>query len=359
MYLQHFEINDYPFRLTPDTDYLYMSPAHSRAKAYMDYAIFNRVGLVVITGEIGSGKTTLIKKILSELDEKKILVAKIFQTQLDDIQILQFILLEFGINPFNKKKVELLDLINKYLVERHKEGKQTLLIIDDAQNLTIRALKELVLLSGIETQKEKMLHIILVGQPELNVALETPDMEHLLQRVSLRYHVRPLTKNETFDYIKFRLKVAGGDSRKIFESDVMSSIYECSRGIPRLINTLCDNSMTIAYADDKKRIDKKLFDDVLLELQWNKDFSSNKCPSVNNINSEISKNNLNEKNILSSDFQNESRELSNITKQLTRIANALEKNNISSSAITKTLNPGTSGKSVAKKKGIVKKVNAK
>ena len=355
MYLQHFEINDYPFRLTHDTDYLYMSPVHSRAKAYMDYAIFNRVGLVVITGEIGSGKTMLIKKILSELDEKKVVVAKIFQTQLDDIQILQFILLEFGLNPFNKKKVELLDLMNKYMVERHKEGKQTLLIIDDAQNLTIRALKELVLLSGVETQKEKMLHIILVGQPELNVALETPDMEHLLQRVSLRYHVRPLTKNETFDYIKFRLKVAGAYSRKIFESDVMNSIYECSGGVPRLINTLCDNSMTIAYADNKKCIDKNVFDDVLLELQWNKDFSSNKRPGVDNINSEKSKNNLNEKNILSSDFQSESSELSNITKQLTRIANALEKNNMSS-AITKTLNPSkATGKSVAEKRKLLKK----
>ena len=358
MYLQHFEINDHPFRLTPDTDYLYMSPVHSRAKAYMDYAIFNRVGLVVITGEIGSGKTTLIKKILSEIDEKKVVVAKIFQTQLDDVQVLQFILLEFGLNPFNKNKVELLDLISKHLVESHIEGKQILLIIDDAQNLTMRALKELVLLSGIETQKEKMLHIILVGQPELNVALDTPDMEHLLQRVSLRYHVRPLTKNETFDYIKFRLKVAGGDSRKIFESDVINSVYECSGGIPRLINTLCDNSMTIAYADDKKRIDKSVFDDVLLELQWNKDFSSNKYPSVNNINSVAGENNLNN-NISPSDSQNESRELSNITKQLTRIANALEKNNISSSAITKALSLGASGKSVAEKKKIVKKVSAK
>ena len=135
MYIDHFGLKDYPFRITPDTDYLYMSAAHSRAKAYMDYAIFNREGFVVITGEIGSGKTTLIKKLLSEIDDS-ILVAEIFQTQLDEVELLQAILVEFGLNPFGAKKVELLSMVNQFLVDSYLSGKQVLLIIDDAQNLS-------------------------------------------------------------------------------------------------------------------------------------------------------------------------------------------------------------------------------
>jgi len=131
--MEYFGLNDHPFRITPDTDYLYMSSAHSRAKAYMEYAIFNREGFVIITGEIGSGKTTLIKKLLTELDEN-VLVAKIFQTQLNEVELLQAILVEFGLNPFSARKVELLSMLNQFLVNSYLDGKQILLIIDDAQN---------------------------------------------------------------------------------------------------------------------------------------------------------------------------------------------------------------------------------
>lgn len=154
MYLEYFGLKDYPFRITPDTDYLFMSSAHSRAKSYMEYAIFNREGFVVITGEIGSGKTTLVKKLLSELDDN-VLVAKIFQTQLDEVELLQAILVEFGLNPFNAKKVELLNMLNQFLVNSFLEGKQLLLLIDDAQNLNKRVLEEITMLSSVETQKRK------------------------------------------------------------------------------------------------------------------------------------------------------------------------------------------------------------
>ena len=268
MYIDYFGLKDYPFRITPDTDYLYMSSAHSRAKAYMEYAIFNREGFVVITGEIGSGKTTLIKKLLTELDEN-VIVAKIFQTQLDEVELLQAILVEFGMNPFSAKKVELLNMLNQFLVNSYLDGKQILLIIDDAQNLSKRVLEEVTMLSGVETQKEKILHVILVGQPELNHKLEAPDMEQLLQRVSLRYHVRALSQDKTKEYVEHRLNVAGIDT-KLFSDDVYSEIYEYSGGIPRLINTLCDTSLTCAYADSKQCVDVDEMDSAIKELQWKK-----------------------------------------------------------------------------------------
>lgn len=266
MYIDYFGLKDFPFRITPDTDYLYMSPAHSRAKAYMEYAIFNREGFVVITGEIGSGKTTLIKKLLTEIDEN-IIVAKIFQTQLDEVEILQAILVEFGLNPFSAKKVELLNMINQFLVNSYLDGKQVLLIIDDAQNLSKRVLEEITMLSSVETQKEKILHVILVGQPELNQKLEAPDMEQLLQRVSLRYHVRALTLDETKEYIQHRLKVAG-IKEQLFSEEIYPKIYEYSGGIPRLINTLCDTGLTCAFADNKFVVDVEEFNDSINELQW-------------------------------------------------------------------------------------------
>jgi len=148
---------------------------HSRAKAYMEYAIFNKEGFVVITGEIGAGKTTLIKKLLSEIDDN-VIVAKIFQTQLNEIELLQAILVEFGMNPFRAKKVELLSMLNQFLVDSYLDNKQVLLIIDDAQNLSKGVLQEVTMLSSVETQKEKILHVILVGQPELNQKLESADM---------------------------------------------------------------------------------------------------------------------------------------------------------------------------------------
>ncbi len=266
MYLEHYALNDYPFRLTPDTDYLYMSSAHSRALAYMEYAIFNREGFVVVTGEIGSGKTTLIKKLLNDLNEN-VIVAKLFQTQLDEVELLQAILVEFGLNPFTAKKVELLNMINQFLIDSYNEDRQVLLIIDDAQNLNKRVLEEITMLSGVETQKEKILHVILVGQPELNHKLESSDMEQLLQRISLRYHVRSLSDEEVRSYVLHRLSVAGVDS-KLFDEELYPEIIEYTGGIPRLINTLCDKILTCGYADDRLYLDKTDFQNALNELQW-------------------------------------------------------------------------------------------
>lgn len=267
MYLEHFELNDFPFRLTPDTDYLYMSPSHSRAISYMEYAVFNQEGFVVITGEIGSGKTTLIQKLLSEMDES-INVAKVFQTQLDEVEFLQSVLVEFGMNPFSAKKVELLNMLNQFLVDSYMNQKRVVLIVDDAQNLSNRVLEEICMLSGVETQKEKILHVILVGQPELNKNIESPEMQQLLQRVSLRYHMRALTESEQVKYIEHRLGVAG-NKKKIFHDDVYSFMFKYTGGIPRLINTLCDTALTCAYADGELNVSLDTLKIAVEELQWN------------------------------------------------------------------------------------------
>jgi type II secretory pathway predicted ATPase ExeA len=267
MYLEHFGLATQPFRLTPDSDFLFMSESHSRAKVYMDYTVWNREGFVVITGEIGCGKTTLIQKLLQDLKEN-VVVAKIFQTQLDEVEFLQAVLVEFGLNPFNAKKVELLDMLNTFLVDQFLQNKQIVLIVDDAHNLSLKVLEEIRMFAGLETRKEKILHVILVGQPQLNETLDHPDMQQLMQRVKLRYHIRALSEPEVGDYIRHRLNIAGASNRTLFPPPTLSLIYRYAGGIPRLINTLCDTALTCAYADNLKEVTAQVVETAAKELQW-------------------------------------------------------------------------------------------
>lgn len=267
MYLDYFKLREFPFRLTPDTDFLYMSEAHSRAKAYMDYTVWNRDGFVIITGEIGSGKTTLLQKLLTELDDN-VLVAKIFQTQLDEVEFLQAVLVEFGLNPFNAKKVELIDMLNTFLIDQFHQGRQLVLVVDDTHNLSSKVLEEIRMLSGLETNKEKILHVILVGQPQLNEMLEAPELEQLLQRVRLRYHLRSLSEEDTKAYIAHRLQVAGLPDAQIFAPSTLPAIYKYTGGLPRLINTLCDTALVCAYADNQPVVTETILNGAIEELHW-------------------------------------------------------------------------------------------
>jgi general secretion pathway protein A len=267
MYLEHFGLSAKPFGLTPDSGFLFMSEPHSRAKAYMDYTVWNREGFVVLTGEIGCGKTTLIQKLLSELDEN-VVVAKIFQTQLDEVEFLQAVLVEFGFNPFNAKKVELLDMLNTFLIEQFLQNKQIVLIVDDAHNLSTKVLEEIRMLAGLETRKEKILHVILVGQPQLNEMLDHPDMEQLMQRVKLRYYIRALIEQEVGNYIRHRLSIVGTANRTLFPPETLPCVYKYAGGIPRLINTLCDTALTCAYADNLPKITAEVVEAAARELQW-------------------------------------------------------------------------------------------
>ncbi len=267
MYLELFKLKELPFRLSPDPQFLYLSKQHARAKAYMESTIWFTDGFVVITGEIGSGKTTLIESFLQEI-QKDVVVAQINQTQVSAVDFLQAVLVQFGFSPFKMKKAELIATLNNFLVEQYAADRKVLLIVDEAQNLSLRVLEEIRLLSGVETTKEKVLRIILAGQPELNEKLDAPELVQLAQRIRLRFHLGTLTPAEMRAYIQHRLEVAGAGDRTIFAEETFPEIYRYTGGVPRLINTLCDTAMMAAYGVDRDHV---IPDDItasVQELRW-------------------------------------------------------------------------------------------
>ena len=268
MYLEHFGLQDQPFRLTPDSRFLYLSEAHAQAKAYMEYTIWNRDSFVVITGEIGSGKTTLIQKVLEELDDN-VVVAKIHQTQLAEVQFLQALLAEFGIEAYNARKVQLLKMLNRYLEEQNRAGRRVVLVVDEAQNLSPRVLEEVRLLSGLETDREASINVILCGQPELARTLDDDGMEQLAQRVRLRFHLEALAQKEMQDYIDHRLYMAGLSlGQPLFPKELMEKIFEYTNGIPRLVNTLCDTALTCAFVEELNSVTVEALESAIKELRW-------------------------------------------------------------------------------------------
>ncbi len=267
MYLEPFKLKELPFRLSPDPQFLYLSKQHARAKAYMESTIWFTDGFVVITGEIGSGKTTLIESFLKEV-QTDVVVAQINQTQVSAIDFLQAVLVQFGFSPFKMKKAELIATINNFLIEQYAAGRKVLLIVDEAQNLSMRVLEEIRLLSGVETTKEKVLRIILAGQPELNEKLDAPELVQLTQRIRLRFHLSTLTQAEMRGYIQHRLEVAGGGDRQIFAEDTYPELFRYTGGVPRLINTLCDTSMMAAYAANRDVVTTNDIKEAVEELQW-------------------------------------------------------------------------------------------
>ncbi len=266
-YLEHFNLKEQPFGLTPDPEFVYWSEQHARAKAYMESTIWLPDGFVVITGDVGSGKTTLLQSFLTELGDD-VVYAVVSQTQLKPTQFLQAVLAEFGFKPFDKRKAELLDMLNMFLIEQFANGKKVILIVDEAQNLSTKVLEEIRLVSGIETHKEKVLRIILAGQPELKKTLDSPKLKQLVQRVRLRFHIGPLDRREMREYIEHRLKIAGKDDNDLIADDAFPSIYRYTGGVPRLINTLCDTALLCAFAEGKKTVDTEDVTVAVEELNW-------------------------------------------------------------------------------------------
>jgi general secretion pathway protein A len=267
MYLEPFKLKELPFRLSPDPQFLYLSKQHARAKAYMESTIWFTDGFVVITGEIGSGKTTLIESFLKEVPAD-VVVAQINQTQVSAIDFLQAVLVQFGFSPFKMRKAELISTVNNFLIEQYAAGRKVLLIVDEAQNLTMRVLEEIRLLSGVETTKDKVLRIILAGQPELSDKLDAPELAQLMQRVRLRFHLQTLSEPETHGYIQHRLEVAGAGDREIFAADTFAEVFRYCGGVPRLINTLCDTAMMAAYMADRATVTRADIISAVRELQW-------------------------------------------------------------------------------------------
>lgn len=267
MYLEFFGFNHTPFALSPDPDFLYLSASHKQAKSYMDYCLYKRDSLVVITGEIGSGKTTLIENMLAHAEDD-LVIARIHQTQLDEMEVLQAIAQAFGIHDARLKKISLLEKIKNFMIKQSDAGKHCLLVIDEAQNLSIKALEEIRLLADIDHNKSKVANVLLVGQNQLNTLIDAKGMEQLVQRIRLRFHLGSLDQEETAEYIRTRLHCAGMENKNIFSDEIIHEIYHYTNGTPRLINIFADTLLTAAFAEEEKDISQQHVELAKQELNW-------------------------------------------------------------------------------------------
>jgi general secretion pathway protein A len=274
MYLSFYGLREKPFNPTPDPRFLFFSPAHREAMAQLEYGVRERRGFLLLTGEIGTGKTTLLRALLDRLDENTA-SAYVFESTLRFDEILEYIMEDFGISVSGTSRAQRLFALNHFLTDRVRRGLNTVLIIDEAQNLDVRSLERVRLLSNFETTTEKLLQILLVGQPELKDKLNLPELRQLKQRIGLRCRIQPLTAEETGDYIRHRLDVAK-DPISIVAAMVHSGLFTkaaveriCgySQGIPRVVNVLCDHCLLIGYADQKRRIDPTIVEEAIEYLE--------------------------------------------------------------------------------------------
>ena len=244
-----------------------MTQQHSRAVANIKFALMNRDSFVIISGEIGIGKTTVLNAVLQELGPEFV-TAKLTHTTLSHIELLQALLSEFGMPNYSKKKVLLLDTLRDFFLEQNKKGKHVVIIVDEAQNLSSPALEELRLLSCIDNADRKIISIVLTGQRGLDDVVDSPGLRQLRQRARLRQRLEALSEEDTFEYIKHRLNVAGGDSDAMFDDEATREIHRLSFGIPRLINTLCDTALMSCMVEEKDKVTLESVDAVVQELRW-------------------------------------------------------------------------------------------
>jgi len=268
MYEKHFSFKCKPFDLVPNPDFLFLSNTHQKAITYLDYAIKEKIGFICLTGEIGSGKTTIVRNLIKNL-HGSVKLSRIHNTKVSSEQLIGLINEDFGLRIEGKNKTKLLSELNGFLIEEHSRKLQPILLIDEAQNLSPDLLEEVRLLSNLETDRAKLLQIILVGQPELKKTLMLPELQQLRQRINISCHITPLTIEETAGYIKHRLVVAGNPGAIDIEDDMLYLIYQFSRGIPRLINILCDFALLTAYVEGKKQVPLTTFREVIHDLEKN------------------------------------------------------------------------------------------
>jgi general secretion pathway protein A len=256
MYLDYFGLSEAPFSIAPSPHYLYMSPQHQEALAHLLYGIEGDGGFVLLTGEVGTGKTTVCRVLLEQLPETCD-VAYIFNPKLSVEELLATLCLEFGIDlpEGNSSNKLFIDRLNAHLLDVHARGRHAVLIIDEAQNLSADVLEQMRLLTNLETSERKLLQIILIGQPELARLLDRPDLRQLAQRIIARYHLGPLSRVDVAAYIRHRLAVAGTE-RPLFPASVIAEAHRLSGGVPRLVNVLCDRALLGAYAEDKEQVDR-------------------------------------------------------------------------------------------------------
>ena len=265
MYQSFFGLKEPPFNVTPDPRFIYLSRHHLEALSALLYGIESRRGFIEITGEIGAGKTTLCRTLLKEI-QGRAHSAFIFNPKLSELELLQTIVEDFGVQPRGKRRKDYFDALNRFLLEELEKGNNAVLIIDEAQNLTPRALEQIRLLSNLETTREKLLQIILVGQPELRALLARPDLAQLRQRITIRYHLISLNREETEKYLVHRLRVAGSEER-LFTPEAIDKIFEQSGGIPRLINVLADRALLAAFSKGMRIVETALVEAAQSDLE--------------------------------------------------------------------------------------------
>ena len=266
MYLNFYGLNEKPFNSTPDPRFLYLSPGHREALAQLQYGTQERKGFMVLTGKVGTGKTTVLQALRRRLDGDTA-VSYVFHSTMPFDGILEYVLEDLGITKPEESQVRRLIALNNFLIERERAGQNTVLVIDEAQNLDAATLEQIRLLSNFETATSKLLQILLVGQPELKAKLDLPELRQLKQRVGLRCQIPPLTPQETHQYIRNRLRVAGARDMALFDEAAVERITEYSGGIPRVINILGDHCLLFGYADYKRRIDRQAVNQAIEYLE--------------------------------------------------------------------------------------------
>jgi len=279
MYESYFNLTSKPFELVPNPDFLFLSKAHRRARIYLDYGINERAGFILLTGEVGSGKTTLIRDLIKK-QRPGVVLSKVFNTNVSFDQLLAMINDDFHLEVAGKDRITLLRDLNDFLIEQYAQGNRPTLIIDEAQNLTAGLLEDIRMLSNLETDDAKLLQIILVGQPELRTTLSQPDLLQLRQRISINCHISPLTREEVEEYIFHRLEVAGNRDAIAFHPESLDIIYRYSRGIPRLVNIICDFLMLSAFAEEVQVLDEVITKDVIGDLDFENQYWQSGLPAA-------------------------------------------------------------------------------
>jgi general secretion pathway protein A len=265
VYLAFYGLREKPFGPTPNPRFLYLTPGHREALAQLLYGVSERMGFLMLTGEVGTGKTTLLRTLLDRL-QNNTAVAFVFNSTLPFDGILQYMLEDLGVTKTGDSRAERLFALNHFLIERQRSGQNTVLILDEAQNLDVPTLEQIRLLSNFETASGKLLQILLVGQPELRTKLGLPELRQLRQRIGLRCAIEPLEPAEVRHYVQSRLRIAGLNDQTLFTDAALARIAWYSRGVPRVVNMVADHSLLIGYADRKQRINRDIVDQAIAYL---------------------------------------------------------------------------------------------
>ncbi len=267
MYQHFFGLREDAFRVNPDPRYLFMTPSAQEAMTSLVYGVQNRSGIMLMTGEVGTGKTTLLQRLLDWLHENRTATAYLFNSRLGVNGLFDCMMADFGIPCTSHTKGETVIRLNRWLLEKFRRGQTAVLIIDEAQNLSAEVLEEIRLLTNLETATEKLLQIVLSGQPELEEKLKCPQLRQLRQRITIRCRTKPLSFEETRGYIAQRLRIAGSNGQPIFSPEAIESVYAHSGGIPRVINLLCQHALINALADQVRPVPAALVDEVARDFE--------------------------------------------------------------------------------------------